>query len=243
MDKVKITVNKREKTGKEQAKKLRKNGFIPAVVYSEKMNIPLSVPVINLKALRSIHYSESAIINMEIVDEEKKSKVMSVLIKDIQFNPMGEDDVLHIDFLKVSLKEKIKVHVPIVLKGEPSVVKEGEGVLEQVLRELEIEALPLDIPEKIEVDISELSIGHSLHVEGLKIDDKLKVTTDLKATVATVVAKKEEEVEVEAEAEEVLAEEGAPTEPEVIKEKKEGAESEKETKPKGDESAKKEDKK
>lgn len=238
MDKIKIRVNRREKTGKEEAKKLRRQGHIPAVVYSEDINIPLSVPKSNLKALRSIHFSESAIIDMEISGEEKH-KSLAVLIKAIQYNPLGEE-VIHIDFLKVSLKEKIKVHVAIVLKGEPSAVKEGEGVLEQVLRELEIEALPLDIPEKIEVDITELTIGHSLHVENLQIADKLEVISDPKTTVATVVAKKEEEEE------ELVAavEEGAPTEPEVIKEKKESPEKDaKSAEGKPESPAKKEEKK
>lgn len=220
MERIKIKVEKREKTGKESVKKLRKKGYIPAVVYSNDINIALTIPFIGLKALRSIHFSESAVIDMEIADE-KKAKSVPVLIKDVQFHPLTED-VIHVDFLKVSLSEKLKVHVPIMFKGESKQVKEESGTLEQILRELEVEGLPLDIPEKVEVDVTELTIGHSLHVSDLIVTGNVTVVTDPGATVVTALAK-EEEVE-----EEAPTEEEAATEPEVIKEKKEaGSEEEK----------------
>ena len=227
MERIKIKVEKREVLGKKALKKLRKENFVPAVVYSNDTNITLIVPLAALKALKEIHFSESAVIDMEITGD-KKSGLFPVLIKDIQFHPLTEG-VLHIDFLKISLKEKIKVHVPIVLKGEAKGVKEEGGVLEQILRELEVEGLPLDVPEKIEVDISELGIGHSLHVSDLAVPGNITIVTDSLAPVVTALAKKEE---VE---EEVLVEETeAAAGPEVIKEKKEGSEQE---------SAKKEEKK
>ncbi len=235
MERIKIKVEKREEIGKEKVKRLRKQGCVPAVVYSDDINITLSIPFIGLKALRAIHFSESAVIDMEIANE-KKAKSIPVLIKDVQFHPLTED-VIHVDFLKVSLKEKIKVHVSIVLKGESKQVKEESGTLEQILRELEVEGLPLDIPEKIEVDISELTIGHSLHVSDLTIPANIVIVTDSGATVVTALAK-EEEVE-----EEVLTTEEAPTEPEVIKEKRpEEAPSEGEGKEARKEEVKKEEK-
>jgi len=212
MERIKIKVEKREETGKGKVKRLRKQGCVPAVVYSDDINITLSIPFIGLKALRAIHFSESAVIDMEIVNE-KKVKSIPVLVKDVQFHPLTED-AIHVDFLKVSLKEKIKVHISIVLKGESKQVKEESGTIEQILRELEVEGFPLDIPENIEVDISELTIGHSLHVSDLSIPANIAIVTDPGATVVTALAK-EEEVE-----EEVLTEEEASTEPEVIKEKK-----------------------
>jgi len=215
MDRIKIKVEKREIIGKEGVKKLRKQGYIPAVVYSGDTNIVLTVPFVSLKALRSIHFSESVVIDMEITDE-KKTKTIPVLIKDVQFHSLTEG-VIHIDFLKISLSKKIKVRVPIVLKGESKQVKEENGVLEQILRELEVEGFPLDIPEKVEVDVTELTIGHSLHVFNLVVTGDVVVITDSQATVVTALAK-EEEVE-----EEVLTEEEVSGEPEVIKEKKEEA--------------------
>jgi large subunit ribosomal protein L25 len=118
--------------------------------------------------------------------------------------------------LKVSLKKKITVHIPLILKGEAQGKEEG-AVLEQILREVEVEGFPLNIPENIEVDISGLEIGHSLHVENIPSPEGVEIVTEPTATVATLVVKKEEEPE-----EEELAEE-APSEPEVIKEKKEEA--------------------
>ena len=234
MERIKVKVEKREVVGKEGVKKLRKQGYVPAVVYSNDTNIVLSIPFIGLKALRSIGFSESAVIDMEIAGE-KKAKSIPVLIKDVQFHPLTED-AIHVDFLKVSLSEKLKVHVPIVLKGESKQVKEESGALEQILRELEVEGLPLDIPENVEVDVTELIIGHSLHVSDLIVTGNVVVITDSQATVVTALAK-EEEIEPE-----VLAEEEAPTEPEVIKEKKEGAPDEGEGKEAVKEEAKKEGK-
>ena len=238
MERIKIKVEKREIIGKEGVKKLRKQGYVPAVVYSDDTNITLTVPFGSLKVLRSIHFSESAVIDMEIAGD-KKAKSIPVLIKDVQFHPLTES-VIHVDFLKVSLKDKIKVNVSIILKGESKQVKEESGTLEQILRELEVEGLPLDIPEKIEVDISELTIGHSLHVSDLAVSANVAVVTDPEATVVTALAK-EEEIEEEA----LATEEEAPAEPEVIKEKKEGApgeESGKEEEAKKEEKEKKEEK-
>jgi len=229
MERIKIKVNQREGKGKEIVKKMRKQGEVPAVIYSHEMNVVLSVPTPSLKSLKSIRFSESAILDMEIVGDSK-SKSIPVLIKDVQFHPVSSE-VLHIDFLKVSLKENIKVHIPIILKGEAKGIKEDGGILEQTLRELEVEGLPLDIPANVELDISELTIGKSIHVEELKVIGNVKVVTDSMTTVVTVVLKKEEE---EPTPEEVLVEEGASTEPEVIKEKKDqdaGASEEKQEKP------------
>jgi large subunit ribosomal protein L25 len=216
MERVKIEVFLREKTGKETAKKIRREKSIPAIVYGKDVNIPIKVPHQSLKILKSIHFSESAIIDMEIVNNDKKESY-SVIIKDLQYHPLTEE-IIHMDFMKVSLEEKIRVHVPVVLKGEPKGVKLG-GTLEQILREIEVEGLPLDIPEKLELDVSNLEIGDSLHVRDIKVSDKLKVITPQEETIATVLAKEEEVVE-EAPAEE------APQEPEVIKEKKEEKEEE-----------------
>ena len=219
MERIKIKVGKREVLGKKSLKKIRKENFVPAVVYSSNTNITLTISLASLKVLKEIHFSESAVIDMEIADD-KKPELFPVLIKDIQFHPLTEE-VLHIDFLKISLKEKIKVHVPIVLSGEAKGVKEEGGVLEQILRELEVEGLPLDVPEEIEVDISELGIGHSLHVSDLSVPDNITIVTDSLAPVVTALAKTEE-----AEEEVPIEETEAAAGPEVIKEKKEGSEQE-----------------
>ncbi|MEI8350468.1 MAG: 50S ribosomal protein L25 [Candidatus Omnitrophota bacterium] len=217
MERVAIEASIREKSGKEKAKKIRQAGNIPAIVYARGMNLLVEIPIVSIKKLRTIHYSQNAIIDMTVTGAKDKER-FSVLIKDVQYHPLSEE-AIHVDFIKVSLEEKIKVNVPVVLKGEPKGVKDG-GILEQILWQLVIEALPLDIPQKIEVDVSELGIGHSIHVENLKISGNVKIVNAGQETIATVVEKKEEEVAA------ATPIEGAPTGPEVIKEKKETEEGE-----------------
>ncbi len=211
MERIKAKSIIRPKIGKEVTKKIRKEGFIPAVIYSKDYNISVKLPHETMHALGQIHFSESTVIDMEIEGMEKKETI-PVLIKDIQYNPLTEE-VIHIDFVKVSLEERIRVNVPIELKGECKGVKEG-GILEQMLWEIEIEALPLEIPEKIELDVSNLEIGHSIHIRDLTLSPGIRVFEDPQATIVTVVAKEEEEEGVE---------KGIPgeeeKEPEVIKEK------------------------
>lgn len=214
MERVTIDVQLREKVGKETAKKVRQAGDVPAVVYGKDINIAVQISPASMKILKSVHFSESAVIDMNVLGAKKKSN-FPVLIKDIQFNPLSEA-IIHLDFVKISLDEKARVHVPIVFKGEPKAVKEG-AMLEQILREVEIEALPLSIPEHIEIDVSALEVGDSIHVSDIKIESlDVKIMTHLDETIATLVGKKEEEEE------EAVAQEGAEgAEPEVIKEKKE----------------------
>jgi large subunit ribosomal protein L25 len=214
MERLQLTVKKRQENGKQAAKKLRDEGFTPAVIYGKDFNSAISISSDGFKLLRDIHFSESTVIDLTI-DGSKESDSIPVLVKDVQYHPLT-DQVIHIDLLKVSLKKKITVHIPLVLKGEAQGKEEG-AVLEQILREVEVEGFPLNIPENIEVDISGLEIGHSLHVENIPSPEGMEIVTEPTATIATLVVKKEEESE-----EEELAEE-APGEPEVIKEKKEEA--------------------
>lgn len=216
MERIKIKGEKREIIGTGGVKRLRRQDLLPAVMYSEGVNIALTIPAESLKILQKMHFSESSVIDMEITGG-KKPESFQVLIKDTQYHPLT-DRIIHIDFLKVSLKEKIKVHIPVNLEGEAKAVKEEGGILEQILREIEVEGLPLDIPEKITLDISGLSIGHSLHISDLIVPDKIIIITDSQAPIVTALAKKEEIVE-DAEAEEGAATGG----PEVLKEKKEAS--------------------
>lgn len=216
MERAKIKVEKRTGLGKQAVKKIRTEGLIPAVIYGKDINSAISVSPEGFKTLRDMHFSESTVIDLSIAGE-KNFKSLPVLVKDVQRHTLS-DEVIHLDFLQVSLSEKITVHIPVVLKGEAKGKEEG-AVLEQILREIEVEGLPLNIPENIEVDISGLEIGHSLHVEEMQVPGDIEIITEPDATIATLAVKKEEEEEEE----ELLGEE-APTEPEVIKEKKEGQE-------------------
>ena len=216
MERVKIQAILREKLGKETAKKVRFKGNAPAIVYGKGPNLAVEIPISGLKTLRAIHFSQGAVIDIDLSGQENKENC-SVLIKDIQYHPVTEA-VIHIDFIRVSLEEKIKSSVPVVLRGEPKGIKE-EGILSQILWHLTIEALPLDIPEKIEVDVSHLGIGNSVHVKEVKVPENVKIINSPDETVATVVEKEEEIVAT-------AADEATPTGPEVIKEKKEGEEGE-----------------
>jgi len=234
MERVKIEAQIREKSGKEKAKKIRQAGNVPAIVYGRGANTSLELPLKSFKILKHMHFSRSAIIDMEVTGTGKKEE-FSTLIKDIQYHPVTEA-VIHFDFLRVSLEEKIKVTVPIVLKGDAQGVKDG-GILAQQLWNLVIEVLPLEIPEKFEVDVTNLKIGDSVHVSSIKVSDNIRVISAATETVAGVVEKQEEKVE------EVAAAEAAPTGPEVIKkEKEEGEEGEEgEAKPEKAEAAPKEE--
>ncbi len=211
MERVKIDAILREKVGKETAKKVRFKGNVPAVVYGKDINLSVQIPKESIKTLNSIHFSQGAVIDMALSGADKKES-LSVLIKEVQYNPLT-DAVIHLDFVKISLEKKIRVHVPVALKGEPKGLKD-EGILEQILWQLTVEALPLDIPEKIEIEVSHLDIGDSVHVKDIKVADNVRIITSAEETVATVVEHKEEVVAPE-------AAEAAPTGPEVIKEKKE----------------------
>lgn len=211
MDKISISAQLRDGKGSSVAERLRRSGFVPSIVYGKGDPLMIAVPKTELKVLRSHKFSEGVLIEISL--EGKDGAATAAVIKDVQFHPLT-NEVVHLDFLRISLEEKIRIKVPIVLSGDARGVKSG-GVLEQTLRELEIEALPTDIPEHITVDVSDLDLGHSLHVETIKLGEGIKILTDAGSTVAAVVGHEEEEKETSAE------EEAVPAGPEVTKEKKE----------------------
>jgi large subunit ribosomal protein L25 len=238
MEKIKITAQTREQIGKQPTKKARRIGNIPGIIYGRGSNVAVSVAPAGMKTLRGIRFSANTIIDMEMM-RDSHLDIIPVLIKEVQYNPVTEE-VMHFDFLRIALDEKIRVKIPVALKGEAQGVKEG-AVVSHMLRELEVEALPVDIPSKVELDISSLSLGRSLHVSDIKLADNVKILTAAIETIVTVVAHAEEEVAA-------ATVEGAPAaEPEVIKEKKEEEGEEGEGKGKGEDKAegkgKKEEKK
>ena len=163
------------------------------------------------------------------------------MIVDWQYEPI-KGALLHIDLKRIAMDERLKVSVPIMLKGEAAGVKQQGGILEQVLREVEVECLPGDIPSQVEVDVSELVFGKLLRVGDLLHSGKVRFLTDPNQTVAHIISVKEE---VAPAPEAVAAEAAAPAEPEVIKkgkqETEEGAEAE--AKPEKPEKAEKKEKK
>jgi large subunit ribosomal protein L25 len=218
MKEVILKADIREELGSRQVKVLRKSGFIPAVFYSGKKSQALKIDRFSLVKFLHEHKDENVIINLKIAEDAKKSKDNTVMIKDIQYDPVTEE-IVHLDFNKISLTESISVRVSVEAKGEPAGVKEDGGVLEHILWELEIECLPKDIPKSIEVDVSNLRIGDAVHIKDIKLPGAVKVKHEPEAIVLSVAPPAKEEV---APAEEVLEAEAA-AEPEVIREKKEEA--------------------
>ncbi len=168
----------REGAGKKAARNLRKQGFVPCVVYKGgKDAIPLKLPKEDVMAALHTKAGENVLIGLKISQDSKPLIEKTVIIKEVQHHPL-RDDILHIDFNEISLTETIKVNVPIVSKGEPVGVKQDEGILEHIMWELHVECLPQDIPEKIEYEVSELKIGDSVLVRDLPVPSGVKVLND-----------------------------------------------------------------
>jgi len=211
MKTVPLKAVRRSGGGKQQAKKIRAAGGIPAVVYGSGMK-SLSIQVGQDDFDRAIHTKagENVIIRLEVTGDGKGLE-KTVVIKEVQHHP-ATDAIRHVDFNAISLTEKIKVNVPFQVIGQSAGVKEG-GILDVVHHEIEVECFPTDIPERLSADISTLPIGGAIHIRELSFPKGVVTTLAPDEVVVTVHAPKVEEA---------LAVEEAPAEPEVIgKEKKE----------------------
>jgi large subunit ribosomal protein L25 len=235
MEEIFLDTEPRQELGKAKVKDLRDKGFIPAVVYAQGKE-PLPIKVSHTALLRLVHQHriEGILINLKIKDDKKRNPPRSCLIKEIQYDPV-HGDIIHVDFNEISLTKVIKVNVPVIAIGEPVGVKQEGGSLEHILWEIEVECLPTSIPKEIQVDVSPLKIGDSIHIKDLTVPAEVKVLNDPASIVLSVAAPMKEEVPVAPVEGEVAQE------PEVIKEKKEvAAEGEEEatkekTKPKAEE--------
>ncbi|MFH1857394.1 MAG: 50S ribosomal protein L25 [Candidatus Omnitrophota bacterium] len=214
MKEVALTGSVRKETGKQANKHLRKEGFIPAVVYRHgKTTLSLKVAQKALYQILHTERGENVVISLTVSDDpsKKQDKERLVMIKEIQQEPL-HGGILHVDFHEISLTEKLKVNIPIQVKGEPLGVKQDGGVLEYTLREVEAECLPTQIPDFLELEVSSLLIGDSLHVRDLSAPPEVKILSDPELTILIVKPPHVEKVE------EVAVE--AVTEPEVITERK-----------------------
>ena len=217
-----LKVNKRQETGKGPARELRRQGMVPAVLYGPKMEtVLLTVSGYELENIYKQSEGEHVLLNLVIENGGTQKK--TAMIKETQTTPVT-DEFLHVDFFEISLDEKIVVKVPVEVTGKSVGVERG-GFLQLVRHQLEVSCLPTDIPASFKVDITELDIGDSIHVEEIEADDKVKLLFDTNFTVVTVVAPtvEEEEVIEEEELEEGEAVEGEAPEGEAADEKKEAA--------------------
>ena len=196
MKQVTLSAIKREKTGKEISKKLRKQGLIPAIVYGPRFQpLPIAVKFNELESILIKHKGETLLFNLELSDGEP-SKIQAIL-KDYQIHPIT-DKIIHIDFLAIHEEETITLDIPLEFLGKPVGISKG-GVLEILLHELTIECLPSNIPDKIYVDINNLDVGDVLHVKDIKVPEGVKVINDPEETVLTIVAEAGEGTEEETE--------------------------------------------
>ena len=218
---------KREGFGKNASRRLRREGKVPAVLYGGKMsNTHLAL---DKKDIFSILRSESG--ENTIFKTSFDSESVDTMIKEVQIDPV-RDEILHIDLIKIALDKAVKVYVPVVVKGEAVGVKAEGGFVDLVLREVEIECLPQDIPEQIGVDISLLHLHQSIKVQDVPPPAGVKIVSEPNAVVVLIEAPtKEEEAAVKEEEEEVevMAEE---EQPEVIRKEKGEEEGKKEEKEK-----------
>jgi len=198
MHQVNLKAKMRDNTGKGFCKKERRSGWVPAVIYGRKLeNVLVSVDTSEFVKAISSSAGTRVIINLN-VEAGTEKKEYTTIISEIQ-KDVFQKKLFHIDFHRIALNEKTHAEIPVVLKGESKGVKNG-GMLDQLVRRVSIEALPLDLPEKIEVDITTLEEGQSITVKDLVLPEGAKALDDANGMIAIIHPPK------------VAAEEAAPAE-------------------------------
>lgn len=198
-----LNVLKRKRMGKSGAREIRKEGNIPAVLYGKGTEtLSLVINPSELKEALSTAAGENTLLEIRVKDGEEDIKKLS-LLREIQYDFLTSKPI-HLDFQALDMNQKITVSVPVQIEGKSIGVKEG-GILEEILREISVECLPTDIPNSFIVDVSELEVGHSIHVNVLEIKEGISILHEQEDTIVTVLAPKVEVVEIE----EVEVEEGA----------------------------------
>jgi large subunit ribosomal protein L25 len=208
----------RSDRGKNEAKRLRLTGKVPAVLYGGKGDaIALALNTKQIGAILRSATGHNTLFQVDLAGKHEPA-----ILKDWQVDPLS-GNLLHVDLLRVAMDVRMRVQVPVHTFGEPAGVKQQGGVFEVVTREVEIECLPADIPTEFKVDVSGLMLGSQLRAKELAIDAKMKLITDPERVLAHVVALK---VEEEKPAEVAATEAATPAEPEVIKKGKKEVEGE-----------------
>lgn len=212
---VALGAQRRSDAGKGAARQLRMQGMIPAVIYGHGRE-PESLMVGEAELVRVLTGLE---VGSAVFDLDVDGSSVTALVREIQRHPF-RSKILHVDFLEIRAGEKITLQLAVHLTGSPDGVRNGGGVLDQAMREITIRVLPKDIPNRLDVDVTELKVGQSLHVRDIQIPDA-EILTDPTNTICSVVAPKVEAEPVEGE--EVAV---AEAEPELIRKPKDEDEDE-----------------
>ena len=221
MPEIVVEARPRADFGKNVNRRLRAQGLIPGVVYGAKKEpVPVAVSPKEIGTILRSASGENTLFDLQLDGGRRK-----VILKEFQVEPI-KGKLLHADFYEVALDQALEVTVHIELTGVPVGVKVEGGILDFVTRELQVECLPTDIPEKIVVDVSELGMGKHVRVSEIKAPERVTILTDPDIVIAHVVAPRAEEVAPAAEAAAVPVEGVAAAEPEVIKKGKTTAEGE-----------------
>jgi large subunit ribosomal protein L25 len=192
-ERVKLVVQNRAILGSAESRRLRKQGLIPGVLYGREKPLSISIPERDLRAALTTRGGLNAVLDVVVED----GKTHSSVLKEYQQDPV-RGLITHVDLQEVRLDQPIHATVPLHVTGEAVGAKEG-GVLSQVTNELNVEALPMEVPEHIDADVSELQIGDSLRLVSLRLPDGVTALDDLETVIATVTTPmREEEPEEEA---------------------------------------------
>jgi large subunit ribosomal protein L25 len=214
-----VPAESRNETGKNANRRLRERGLIPGTLYgAKKETISVSVSPREIGSILKSAAGANTLFDLDLGGEKRK-----VILKEYQREPL-KGRILHADFYEVALDKKLEVKVHLELTGVPVGVKTQGGILDFVTRELEVECLPADIPEKITIDVSHLELNKHFRVSELKLSDKVTILTGADVVIAHVVVPRAEEEVAPAAEVEAAAPEAA--EPEVIKKGKAVAEGE-----------------
>jgi large subunit ribosomal protein L25 len=208
---IELKTNIRTTTGNGPARRLRQKGQIPAVLYGPGTeSVLLSVNIRDIDMILKKGRIGQVLLNL-VIPNNGETSTKTVMVKELQLHPVSRN-FLHIDFYEVAMDRKIMVNIPVTTTGKAKGVENG-GILQIIRRELEVQCFPLDVPESIEIDITDLDIGDSIHLGDISRQSKIEFLDDENFTVVTVVSPKIEEEaeaveEAEAEGEAAIAEEG-----------------------------------
>lgn len=211
---VTLNAESRHEVGKKIAKKLRKQGRIPAIIYGEhKESIPISLSVNDIKTILKSKTGENTVLRIHRDDMQ-----VDAMLKEIQYDYLS-DHIIHVDLIRIDLNKPVNVNVPVVVQGESIGVKVDGGIFDFMTRELKVRCLPTQIPREFLLDISEMKTGDSIKVEDMEVAEGIKIMSDPHTVICAVAARslveEAEEAEESEEAEEVAeGAEGAEEKPE-----------------------------